>query len=61
MRRGWAAGLVLGLAVAGMLPAAGQELENGGSGQAILPGHGASTNLPVPRFVSLKSEIGNVR
>lgn len=55
----------IGLALAAMLalaaPAAAQELENGGAGETILPGHGASTNLPVPRYVSLKSDVGNVR
>lgn len=53
--------LTLAAGVLAALPLGAQELENGGGGATILPGHGASTNLPVPRFVSLKADVGNVR
>lgn len=51
---------VLSAALAAGAPA--QELENGGGDGAVIePGHGSSTNLPVPRYVSLKTSDGNVR
>ena len=35
--------------------------EEGAPVGAVLPGHGAVTNLPLPRFVSLKGTEGNAR
>lgn len=61
MRQGGWFGWALVLAVGLGLPGQAQELENGGAEGAVAPGMGPSTNLPVPRFVSLKSAEGNVR
>lgn len=35
--------------------------EQGAPVREVLPGHGAVTNLPLPRFVSLKGTEGNAR
>jgi len=61
MRQGGWFGWALVLAVGLGLPGQAQELENGGAEGAVAPGMGPSTNLPVPRFVSLKADVGNVR
>lgn len=61
MRQGKRFGLALVLGVCLALPGQAQELENGGADGVAAPGMGAVTNLPLPRFVSLKADIGNVR
>jgi len=51
-------------AVAALVMMAGTgapQAEEGVPVRAVLPGHGAVTNLPLPRFVSLKGAEGNAR